>query len=312
MGLSSLISISFSLGLTILCFSLILQVCFLFGSPSLCFVLEIPLVLFSFRSVYLSRRIIFEDFERIRNCRKSILILIFASSPLAYLYFQSITLQPNNQDSLVYTLARILLYEDGGTLFPQTISDYTQVCYPIGNDILYYLFLRFDISRGTAFFSFLAYVGSICATYSLVRTFYSRETAGCCALIFACLPEIVYQSTTPKNDLMVVFLSLTTLLAFAKLAQKTSFGLLFFISIPSWRNCGKNHFSCFCLAVYLVFLFWIIRKAKPLKPDSLESKHEPFFALFLFACFFRKFGFSDTISGHGELGAAPLFSRWKF
>ena len=79
--------------------------------------------------------------------------LDFRFFPPHYLYFQSITLQPNNQDSLVYTLANSSL-EDGGTLFPQTISDYTQVCYPIGNDILYYLFLRFDISRGTAFFNF--------------------------------------------------------------------------------------------------------------------------------------------------------------
>ena len=278
------VALGFSIPSALLTYSLFLQIFFLLGKPSWIYLAEIAIALICISRIKTSCLLIKRDFRSLKISKYSSFVLYLLLIPVGYLYLQSVILLPNNHDSLVYNLARSLLYEDAGTLFPKTISDYTQVCYPIGNDILHYLFLRFDMQRGTGFFSFLAYLGCIFLIYSLVRTYYRRNTAICAAFIFACLPEIVFQATTPKNDLAVSLFALSALLAFIHYDKNRRFEDLFLITIfLAGGTSVKTTFLAFGVPFFLFFVIWCL-KNKSLSSTARIFRQNPYRSAFLFCC----------------------------
>lgn len=136
---------------------------------------------------------------------------------VGYLFAQSVLLYPNNVDSLVYHLPRVLLFQQNGTFFLDSTHMHHIVVFPVGSDILYHHFLRLQLSRGLAFFSILAYVGTILGAYALVRGHFSSRAAWLGALVVAGLPEFVIMSTTPKNDIQVVFAGIISLVLLSRI-----------------------------------------------------------------------------------------------
>ena len=246
---------------TLVTFSFILQLLFLIGILNALIAIEIFILVFSYLTIVKNSKYYKEDARYVFQNYELRFVLILCFFPVAYLLLQSVILRPNNTDSLVYNLARCLIYEDAGTLFPKSVSDYAHVALPLGNDILYHLFLRFEGEKGLAYFSFFAYVGSILATYSLVRIYHSANTSFCSALIFACLPEIVFQATTPKNDLAVVFYALCSLIAFSHFSKHKSHPKLslFILFIAGGLSC-KSTFLAVAIPVIFGFLYWAWRQ----------------------------------------------------
>ena len=208
---SAPLALAFAIGSALLTYSFLVQVCFLFGNSGFLPALEMPLTLFSCIVLSQEKRKLVDlgcKLWKDAFVRRSV---IFFGLPFSYLILQAIILRPNNQDSLVYNLARNLVYADAGTLFPTSTSEYAQVTLPLGHDLLYHLFLRFEVERGLAFFGPISYLGIVLCSYALVRAYHTRSTAICIAVLVACLPEIVFHATTPKNDLAVTFFALLAL-----------------------------------------------------------------------------------------------------
>ena len=118
---------------------------------------------------------------------------------IAYLFLQSVILKPNNIDSLVYNLARVLLFQQQNTLFLENVNLYHQAVLPVGNDILYHLFLRSYHEYGLAIFSWFAYIGIAFSGWAIATQYYSRKVALISVLVILSMPQIIYSTTTLKT-----------------------------------------------------------------------------------------------------------------
>ncbi|NEQ44705.1 MAG: hypothetical protein F6K00_14550 [Leptolyngbya sp. SIOISBB] len=201
-SLAAALSLGIISGLGLL--SLLLQVSFLLGHPALSLLLEtltlVGLVWWT-RSrwgclIELGQRC-FEMWHRY-----PVSLSIFAVA-LGYLFVQAYLLPPSSWDALVYHLPRVLLWEQNQSLFLRDYSLPHQAVFPVGSDILFHLFLRFWLDYGLGIFSWLSYGVIACGTYAIARPRVSQAVALTTALVIACLPEIVYQSTATKNDIIV-------------------------------------------------------------------------------------------------------------
>jgi len=173
---------------------------------------------------------------------------------LTYLYLQAVLLPPSSWDALTYHLPRVLLWEQNRTLFLQDFTIAPQAAFPVGSDILFHAFLRFHSDYGLGIFSWLSAVIIFLGTYGLVRPRVNRDIALTSAIAIGCLPEIVYQATATKNDIILAAIalvcviwadrwlqlpSLSSLLGFLLtlcfgVAVKTSFILFAFFFVPLW------------------------------------------------------------------------------
>ena len=137
-----------------------------------------------------------------------ITISVFAIA-LSYLFLQAFFLPPSSWDAMIYHLPRVLLWEQNQSLFLRDYAVTAQAVFPVGSDILFHLFLRFHTDYGLGIFSWLSYLAILFGTYAIARPRVSPTIALTTAVVIACLPEIIYQSTATKNDIIVAAVALT-------------------------------------------------------------------------------------------------------
>jgi len=112
---------------------------------------------------------------------------------------------PNNQDSMVYHLARVAFWIQHHSLAPWPTPRIHQVIFPLNEEIgnlWSMLFLRRDALAGyVQWFSGLAVMVSV---FGLARVFgYARAQAAFASFLCLTLPMIVLQATSTQNDLTV-------------------------------------------------------------------------------------------------------------
>ncbi|NEP58625.1 MAG: hypothetical protein F6K31_16680 [Symploca sp. SIO2G7] len=122
---------------------------------------------------------------------------------LGYLFLQAVLLPPNSWDAMTYHLPRVLLWEQNHSLLLRDYAVTAQAIFPVGSDILFHLFLRFQTDYGLGVFSWLSYGAIVFGVYAIARPRVTPTIALTTAIVIACLPEIVYQSTATKNDIIV-------------------------------------------------------------------------------------------------------------
>ena len=147
-------AIAIAILLLLVYLSLIFQIAFILGNPKISYLFEIPITLYSVRIFFIHRmrwKTIYSTSKNIFN--ESRLISCILMIGIGYLFLQSILLKPNNIDSLVYNLARVLLFQQENTLFLENVNLYHQAVFPVGNDILYHIFLRSYQEYGLTLFS---------------------------------------------------------------------------------------------------------------------------------------------------------------
>lgn len=126
---------------------------------------------------------------------------------LAYLFFLSLFAVPGlNWDSMVYHLVRPFLYWNEGTVFTPHYSDMRQAVWPMGIDVLTYVFTRHGGSTtGVGFIQYIFYVGTLLTVYQTARHQTDRRTAVTLTFVAASFPVLVYGATSVKTDLPVTF-----------------------------------------------------------------------------------------------------------
>ncbi|MDB9525059.1 hypothetical protein PN498_03600 [Oscillatoria sp. CS-180] len=205
------LSLGIMSGLCLLSF--LFQLCFLAELPEAAPFLEVVILAGMIRLIWQQRATV----DDIRQAA----IAIWKATPvttgvfaiaLTYLFTQAMLLPPSSWDALTYHLPRVLLWEQNRTLFLRNFTISPLATFPVGSDILFHAFLRFQTDYGLGLFSWLSYVVILLGTYALTRPAVSRSIALTTAVAIACLPEIVYQSTGTKNDIMLAAVALVCVL----------------------------------------------------------------------------------------------------
>ncbi len=201
-SVSAALALGIMSGLCLL--SLLLQIGFLIEQPQLIPLFEV----FAIATITWVNRNRWRHVDDIRQR----LVTAWQTAPIAisvlavallYLFLQAVLLPPNSWDAMVYHLPRVLLWEQNQSLFLKDYGVTAQAIFPVGSDILFHLFLRFQTDYGLGVFSWLSYLVILLGTYAIARPRVNATITLTTALVIACLPEIVYQSTATKNDIIV-------------------------------------------------------------------------------------------------------------
>ena len=254
-------AMSFAILLLIVYLSATFQIAFILGNAKISYFIEIPITIYSIRLFFLNkihcRSFYLATKDIFSNSRFLSFILILG---IAYLFAQSVLLKPNNIDSLVYNLARVLLFQQENSLFLKNVNLYHQAVLPVGNDILYHIFLRCYQEYGLALFSWFSYIGIAFSGWAIATQYYSRKVAIISVLIILSMPQIIYASTTPKNDLILGFIASVVLLLSSKLLNDLDIKKFLLVWIALSFGLGaKTTFASFILFYIPVFLFFLTK-----------------------------------------------------
>jgi len=122
------------------------------------YVFDVIIFTVSFYYIFMNKSVVLSTFyESLKLYKRHKLIFSILTSVFIYLFLQALLLPPSNFDSMVYNHAGVLLFKIEGDLFLDNYMNFTQVAFPIGYDILSFLFLRYHTDYGLAVFSFLSY-----------------------------------------------------------------------------------------------------------------------------------------------------------
>ena len=193
--------------------SLCLQIGFLLRRPDVAGLLEL-IVLGAVIGLNWQRWHVLQDiWQRLHAIwqEKPIAVTVIAIA-ITYLFLLAVLLPPSSWDALTYHLPRVLLWAQNRSLFLQDFIISPQVAFPVGSDILFHLFLRFQTDYGLGLFSWLSYLVILLATYAIACPRVNREIAFTTTLVIIALPEIVYQSTATKNDIILTAVALACVL----------------------------------------------------------------------------------------------------
>lgn len=259
-------SFSYASILSLAFLSVFVQILFLTRLYTHSYIIDIFVLFFSIYLVYKNYRLLISDFQNVTLILKNYKILLFLLFPIfLYLFLQAFLMPPSNTDSMVYNLARVLIFRQEGTIYPYNVSIFHQVSFPLGNDILSFLFLRLNSDYGLGVFSFLSYLTIIVATFSLVRSFYQKNIALLVCIVIASLYELILQSTSTKNDIPCAAAGLVILLAGRYfLLQKKDIHLFVLFSVMLWGLSIKGYFVGF-LIPFLIFFSILLFRSIPFK-----------------------------------------------
>ena len=282
-------SFCFSTILILTIYSLSIQLFFLARIHQYYYLFDIGILSFSSFQIWKNKKIIFSSFEvfvqsSIWQTNKFIsFILIFISS---YLFLQSFLLPPSNWDALTYNLARVLMFQEEGSLFLKNFSTYRQVMHPWGYDILSFLFLRFYSDYGLAVFSFLSYIVVIAGTYALVRKIFNNANLSLTtSFIIASLTGLILQAVTTKNDIpMAAVVVVCFLAAYNFYSTKKYFDFYIIVVAILFGLSVKSYFLGFLvpfLFFYALLLMNSIKRRNNISRKAAKgAKYAKFYRLF--------------------------------
>lgn len=206
-------------------------------------------------------------------CSYPVSLSIFVAA-LGYLLAQAYLLPPSSWDALVYHLPRVLLWEQNQSLFLRDYSLPHQAVFPVGSDILFHLFLRLRLDYGLGVFSWLSYGVIACGTYAIARPRVSQAVALTSALAIACLPEIVYQATATKNDIIVAAVAVACIVWADRWLQVPTIDALLGLGLTLCFGVAvKTSFVLFAFFFLLLWLVLVIQRGLFFQLLELPMQH---------------------------------------
>lgn len=254
-------SFCYSMIIIMAIFSTSIQIFFLLGKPGLYFIFDIALIVFSFFHILKNKGRVRNDALNIFKFLKEQKLILFIFLPvLILLFLQAFLLPPGNSDSMVYNLARVPMFQQAQSLFLENYSFIHQAAFPVGFDILPFLFLRFNSDFGLAIFSFLSYMVIISGTFSITASFFDKKLALRVALIIASLTELVLQSTSTKNDIPCAAITVVIFLAGYSFLKNRDILDVYLLMVSSlWGLTIKSYFGGFLLPFLVLFTILLIK-----------------------------------------------------
>lgn len=276
------VSAALSLGIIsiMMILSLSLQTAFLLHQPDLAYALEGGLLAWAVwelaRSDRASLQAIPRALWRILRRAPHLIILIVT---WAYLGVQAVLLPPSNWDGMTYNLARVLLFAQQKTLLLTHITTVRQAVFPVGSDILAHIWLRLGSDYGIGVFSWLSYTAIVLGVYALGRRVVGRLPALTGAVVVAGLPELVYQATTVKNDVVMTAIAVGCLVILARILQgedpaesSLSLCIIHLALLFAFGISAKLNFAYFAIP-FMVCASYLLLRQYPLRTLLPKPKH---------------------------------------
>jgi len=213
-----------------------------------------------------------------------ILGIFFLISVLASLFLAAYA-PVNLWDSMTYHLARIVIWMQNGSINHFETSSIRQVMFPPNAEILYMwvlIFLKKDFLAGMV--QYISFVGILWTLTSFLRYMkFSMKRVLWSVFIFASLPEVILQSSSTQNDLILGFLLFVSLYLFiygleqkekissvmSALAMGMAFGvkgsvfmlfpvLMLVYAFVVFKQEKNNFYKPLIIYTFNVFLFFVI------------------------------------------------------
>jgi len=256
-------SFIYSIVIVLLLYSTTIQLFFFIKIIKWFFIVDLLLITTAIIIIIINYNIIKSSIRELINfIIKYKLVFIPFGLFFIYLFFQVILLPPSNTDSMIYNLSRVLLYNIEETIFINNYTSLNQVNFPIGYDILNFLFLRISSDYFLSFFSFLSYLVIIVGIYSLVnKLFNDNELSLVTCIMVGSLNEIVLQSTSTKNDIPEAAMTIASFhAAYNFLISGNIFYLLFLIISLVLGISFKAYFWGFAIPFFGLFILINVRQ----------------------------------------------------
>lgn len=297
-------------------YSPIIQLLFILRIPKALYIVDAIVIFGSIIIISQDKGSLKSSFLKFINLLRKYKITIPFVILYAYLLLQVLLLPPDSVDGMQYSLVRVLMMQHEGNLFLKNFSEYRQVNYPVGFDILAYVFLRYYSDYFLAIFSFLSYSAILASSYSIVQKFFdNRKLSLTTTIIIGSLIEIILQSTSTKNDLPTAALGTVCFLAaYNYLKAHDLFSLILTITVILLGLTFKSYFMGFAapFAFYFVICFIYKYSINELISDLwLSAKRYLFFTwipITIFLCFIL-FGFTNYMNQGGFFGHPELLEE---
>jgi 4-amino-4-deoxy-L-arabinose transferase-like glycosyltransferase len=201
---------------------LILELAGLFSAitPVNVLLLQILLTIFSIVIWYLNGKpVLLKPFSSlaIKNLKDNKFISIVYKNPLlsllagsiAYVYIfyaqKILIVPPDNWDSLTYRLSRIGYWLQYQSFLPWPTVDFRQTTFPMNAELgILWTILWWGTDQLSGFVQWITVPVIVVGIYGLVRLLgYSRSQGAFTALLWTTLAQVLYQSSTTQNDLVV-------------------------------------------------------------------------------------------------------------
>jgi hypothetical protein len=156
-------------------------------------------------------------------------LLILLGGGVVYVYFLhaelNLVMPPSNWDSLTYHLSRVGFWLQYKSFYPWPTPNNRQTTYPMNAELgLLWTILWWGTDQLTGFIQWSTIPVIMAGIYGLARLLDGSRTAGwLTALLWATLPQVLYQSHSTQNDLVTAAFWVTTIFfLFAGLREKQS------------------------------------------------------------------------------------------
>jgi len=160
-------------------------------------------------------------------------------------------------DSHAYNLARLLIANHGGLFGNTGWNSDRQVAFPWSFDAVHYPFLF--LGWGYALPSFACFVGVMLIVFRVVKTRYNERTAWYCCLAMLALPTVLFQASSTKNDLGMVFGVACWFYAMWRYQQEKLQRFLALGAIGLSFAAGAKTFGLFFFAALSAYTVWLLR-----------------------------------------------------
>ena len=203
------------------------------------------------------------DFWRFRN--KHPVLIIFAGCLIIFWLFNAwliITVPPNTSDSLSTHLARVIHWLQNGSFRPWETKITWQVVYPFNAQLQFLWFFLFTSSdRLVGFVQFASGLVSFLAIYRIGLFFsWPKSRSLFAAMIWAVFPEILLQSTSTQNDLVLAALLTSCILFLFIGIKEISITYLVFSGLSLGLALGTKQTMLFLIPGFGLALIFIVTK----------------------------------------------------
>lgn len=161
-----------------------------------------------------------------------------------------LVIPPNTNDSMNVHLARVGFWLQHGSLAPWSTPYIWQLIYP-GNAqfIMFWTILGTGSDHFVGFIQFFSVLISILLVYGLARYFEQpRRSALMAALIWACFPIVILQSTSSQSDMLLCASMQAALYFFLIGIKQHSRGALFLSALAVGVGTGTKQLAFFFIA----------------------------------------------------------------
>ena len=179
---------------------------------------------------------------------------------LAYWTAYAVVVPVTIWDSQAYNLARLLIANQGGLFGNPGWNADRQVAFPWGFDAIHFPFL--SLGWGCALPSFACFIGLMVIVFRMVSGRFDARTAWYCCLAMLALPTVVFQATSTKNDLGVVFGIGCWVYALYRFQQEKLFRFLFFGAAGLGFAAGAKSTGVPFFILLSAYTVWRLRSDK--------------------------------------------------